>query len=88
MKNLQFDILELSKNLTENGKSTCWSIKCMSNETGEILDAVYFGNTKPTKVVSIESVKTKSGKEYNIAHIQPHTSRDKVTGRFKCGYRT
>ena len=88
MKNLQFDILELSKNLNENGKSTCWSIKCMSNETGEILDAVYFGNTKPTKVVSIESVKTKSVKEYNIAHIQPHTSRDKVTGRFKCGYRT
>ncbi len=88
MKNSQFDILELSKNLTENGKSTCWSIKCMSNETGEILDAVYFGNTKPTKVVSIESVRTKSGNEYNIAHIQPHTSRDKVTGRFKCGYRT
>ena len=88
MKNSNFDILELSKNLTKNAKSTCWSIKCMSNETGEILDAVYFGNTKPTKVVSIESVKTKSGKEYNIAHIQPHTSRDKVTGRFKCGYRT
>ena len=88
MKNSQFDILELSKNLTENGKSTCWSIKCMSNETGEILDAVYFGNTKPTKVVSIENVRTKSGNEYKIAHIQPHTSRDKVTGRFKCGYRT
>jgi hypothetical protein len=40
--------------------------------------ATYFGNTTPTAVTSL--------KPYNdgwIAEIQPHTSRDRDTGRFK-----
>ncbi len=63
----------------------------VKNELGELCSCVYFGNTKPTKISLIREVATGANEDahtYFIAVIQPHTSRDKRTGKFKLGWRT
>lgn len=51
-------------------------------ETGLWREATYFGNTVPKRITSIFL-----RNDNWIVEIQPHTSRDKATGRFKCSRR-
>lgn len=73
-----FKITKLTKELTERG-SNCFNIEAVNTQTGEIVNCTYFGNTTPKRIISIRE----SG-NYKIAEIQPHTSRDRKTGKFKC----
>ena len=83
-----FEIMSLSKGVTERG-SNYFDIEAVNKTTGEQVKCVYFGNTTPKRLIDIVIQKSKDGeKEYSIAVIQPHTSRDRKTGRFVSAYRT
>jgi hypothetical protein len=79
-------IMEVKKGLTDRG-SNYFEIKALDKSTGEIVECSYFGNTTPKRVLKIVEYTTKVGTSYLIAVIQPHTSRDKKTGRFISGKR-
>lgn len=78
--NTNFELLSLQKYKTP-ANATYYSMQVADKLTGQIQDAVYFGNTKPTTVISINPYITKAGTIYNIAEIQPHQSRNRL-GRF------
>ena len=75
-----YQLLNLTKEKTTNN-STVYNVDVLSIETGELITACYFGNTKPKVIMSIKEYTTKAGKVYNIAEIQPHQCRNKF-GRF------
>ena len=79
--NTQFELLNISKNKTTQG-SNYYSLQLSNKLTGEIIQAVYFGNTEPKKVLSIDTKITKTGNIYNLAIVPTHQCRDKKTGRF------
>lgn len=79
-----FEIISTKKEKTEHN-ANCWNIVVRTDKGEE--ECTYFGNTKPKKVLAIKTETTKSGTKYKIAVIQPHTSRDKNTGKFKGGWR-
>lgn len=67
----------LYKKQTESG-SNYYKLE-VEIEPGKWVEARYFGNTAPKEVTDI--IQRENG-DYVVA-IQPHTSRDKTTGRFK-----
>lgn len=77
----QFELLNIFKNKTVQG-SNYYSLQLSNKLTGEIIQAVYFGNTAPKKVLSINTKTTKTGNTYNLAIVPTHQCRDKKTGRF------
>lgn len=81
-----YKILNTTKNQTERG-STYFHIEAVDLLTGQIVQCTYFGNTTPKRLLEVITKETESG-TYNIAVIQPHTSRDKRTGRFTSFRRT
>ena len=84
----KFKILKVTKGTTDRG-SNCFEIEAKNRETGEEVTCTYFGNTTPKRLIDIVQKPTKDGsKVYSLAVIQPHTSRDKVSGRFVACYRT
>ena len=77
----KYKIQEVKKGTTERG-SNYYDITAIDMTTGEQVLCTYFGNTVPKRLVRIEAVVSKNGDTYYIGYIQPHTSRDKKTGRF------
>ena len=65
-----------SKNRTSKGSNYYKMLVEIANGLWET--AYYFGNTMPKKITSLSL----SGDRW-VAQIQPHTSRDRDTGRFK-----
>ena len=84
MKQDRYQIEDLKKGITEHG-STYYDITATDRTTGELVLCTYFGNTTPKRLLRIEPTTSKSGETYYIGIIQPHTSRDKKTGRFISG---
>lgn len=80
-----YEIIAIKRGQTNKG-ANCWDL-LVHTEIGDE-HCAYFGNTKPRKVLAIKTEATKMGVVYKIAIIQPHTSRDQKTGRFKQGWRT
>ena len=84
----KYKITKLTKSLTEKG-SNCFEIEAIRKADGTVVNCTYFGNTVPKRLIDIVEKKSKDGnKTYMLAVIQPHTSRDKETGRFISCYRT
>ena len=75
MKNTTTDRYQIVS--TERGTTS----EVVDTTTGTVSKCVYFGNTRPKRVTKID-VSVKGENTYAIATIQPHTSRDKKTGRF------
>ena len=83
MKNTTMDryqIVSTERGTTSRG-SNYFDIEVVDTKTGAVSKCVYFGNTRPKRVTKID-VSVKGENTYAIATIQPHTSRDKKTGRF------
>ena len=84
----KFKIVSIVKGQTDKG-SNYFDIDAIDNRTGEQVKCTYFGNTTPKRLIDIVEKKSKDGeKTYMLAVIQPHTCRDKITGRFYSAYRT
>lgn len=75
-----YKIIETTKAQTSKG-ANYFHIHAIDLATGQIVECTYFGNTTPKRLLDI-IVKTTETGTYNIAVIQPHTSRDKKTGKF------
>ena len=84
MKQDRYQIKELKKGTTEHG-SNYYDITALDLKTGEQVLCTYFGNTVPKRLLRVETAISRDGETYFIAVIQPHTSRDKKTGRFISG---
>lgn len=82
----KYQITNVIKGITEKG-ANYFEIEAIDLSSGEIAKCTYFGNTTPKRLIAIQEVETKEGKIYQMAVIQPHTSRDKKTGRFITGAR-
>lgn len=80
----RYQIQEVTKGTTERGQNY-YDIKALDLTNGEQVLCTYFGNTVPKRLVRIETAVSRNGDTYYIGIIQPHTSRDKKTGRFICG---
>ncbi len=81
MKNQdKYKIISTVKKQTAKGNNY-FDIEAEVVATGEIVNCVYFGNTVPKRLVDIVERETENG-IYQMAIIQPHTSRDKKTGKF------
>lgn len=81
MKNKdKYVITSVNRKKTSQGNNY-FDIMGVDTETGQIVQCVYFGNTTPKRLLGIIERTTQSG-TYQLAVIQPHTSRDKKTGRF------
>lgn len=78
--NDKYTLVSTEKRTASNGQSY-FHCEVISNETGEVEQCRYFGNTRPKRVLDIVEKTGKNG-VYRLAIIQPHTSRDKKTGRF------
>ena len=77
MKNTTMDryqIISTERGTTSRG-SNYFDIEVVDTTTGTV------SNTRPKRVTKID-VSVKGENTYAIATIQPHTSRDKKTGRF------
>lgn len=86
-KESNFEIVSITKSVTERG-SNCFELEVVDKKSGEHKVCTYFGNTTPKTVTEVtEYVSKKTGEVYLVASIQPHTSRDKKTGRFISAYR-
>lgn len=84
--NDRYTITSLTKDVTSKG-ANYFNIMAVDNTTGEIVTCVYFGNTTPKRLLRIDEVGKDDEHIYRIGTIQPHTSRDKKTGRFIKGPR-
>ena len=76
----KYEIVSMTKGETSKG-ANYFDLEVSNTLTGDIIKCVYFGNTTPRRVVDIIGRKTENA-IYQMAIIQPHTSRDKKTGRF------
>ena len=82
-----YKLVKATKGQTDKG-SNYFDLEVLNLINGEIINCTYFGNTTPKRVTKIEEQISKDGeKRYLIASIQPHTCRDKKTGRFISAYR-
>lgn len=79
-----YELISTTQEKTERG-AKYWNVVVWDGEG--YLECTYFGNTKPKKVLAVK-VSSRKGMNYFNAIIQPHTSRDKDTGRFKKEWRT
>lgn len=80
----RYQIQEVKRGTTEHG-SSYYDITALDKQTGEQVLCTYFGNTVPKRLIRVETTISKSGETYYVGVIQPHTSRDKKTGKFISG---
>lgn len=78
--NDRYAITSAVKGLTSRG-ANYFNITAVDIESGEVVYCTYFGNTTPKRLLKIIEHQTKES-VYHLAVIQPHTPRDKKTGRF------
>lgn len=78
-----YTIVSAVKGTTERG-ANYFEIEAVRKETGEIIRCQYFGNTTPKRLLDVVEKPNKKDPEkaWFIGVIQPHTSRDKKTGKF------
>lgn len=76
----KYQITSVNRKKTSQGNNY-FDIMGVEVDTGLVVQCVYFGNTVPKRLIDIVERTTQSG-TYQMAIIQPHTSRDKKTGRF------
>ena len=79
---LRYVITSMTKKQTERG-ANYFDMQVVDTADGQVINCTYFGNTTPKRVTKITERVTPEA-TYYIAEIQPHTSRDKKTGRFIC----
>ncbi|MCM1322944.1 MAG: hypothetical protein NC218_02025 [Acetobacter sp.] len=76
----RYQIKSTKRGTTSRG-GNYFDIEAIDTTSGEIVQCVYFGNTTPKRLLDIVERVTENA-IYHLAVIQPHTSRDKKTGRF------
>ena len=80
-----YELVSATQQKTARG-ANYWNLIVFCEDVG-MLECTYFGNTKPTKVEGVK-VSSRNHTNYFMAIIQPHTSRDMKSGKFKEGWRT